>query len=133
MTSKFTSASTIKGVRGLGAARSGVHHWWMQRVTAAGNLLLMAWFIISLILLPDLSFESVTAWVARPLVAIPLLLLILSSFWHARLGVQVVLEDYVHTEGMKLLATLALNFFILGTAAVAIFSLLSIAFGGPRA
>lgn len=132
MATDFNSSSSLKQVRGLGSAKSGVHHWWLQRVTAAGNLVLLAWFIASLILLPSLDRSSVLAWVSSPLVAIPLLLLIFTTFWHARLGVQVLIEDYVHSEGLKLLAFIALNFFILGTAAVAAFSVLIIAFGGPR-
>ncbi len=133
MATDFNSSSDIKRVRGLGSAKSGVHHWWLQRVTAAGNIVLLAWFIASLILLPSLDRSSVLAWVSSPLVAVPMLLLILTTFWHARLGVQVLIEDYVHSEGLKLLAFMALNFFILGTAAVAAFSVLIIAFGGPRA
>jgi succinate dehydrogenase / fumarate reductase membrane anchor subunit len=132
MATDFNSSSNLKQVRGLGSAKSGVHHWWMQRVTAAGNLILLAWFIASLILLPSLDRTSVLAWLSSPLVAVPMLLLILTTFWHARLGVQVLIEDYVHSEGLKLLAFIALNFFILGTAAVAAFSVLIIAFGGPR-
>lgn len=133
MATKFNSASSLKQARGLGSAKSGVHHWWMQRVTAAGNLILLAWFVASILLLPSLARPSILAWLSSPLVAVPMLLLILSTFWHARLGVQVMIEDYVHSEGLKLLAFVALNFFILGTAAVAAFSVLVIAFGGPRA
>jgi succinate dehydrogenase / fumarate reductase membrane anchor subunit len=129
MASDFKSASGLKRVRGLGSAKSGAHHWWLQRVTAAGNLLLLVWFIASVLTLPNLGHSSVLAWVGQPLVAVPLLLLILSTFWHARLGVQVMIEDYVHAEGLKLLALLALNFFIVGTGAVAAFSVLAIAFG----
>jgi succinate dehydrogenase / fumarate reductase membrane anchor subunit len=129
MATDFKSASNLKRVRGLGSAKSGVHHWWLQRVTAAGNLLLMVWFLASLLLLPNLAHASVVAWVAQPLVAVPLLLLILSVFWHARLGVQVMIEDYVHNESAKLLALLALNFFILGAGALSVFSVLAIAFG----
>lgn len=129
MATDFQSASNLKRVRGLGSAKSGVHHWWLQRVTAAGNLLLMIWFLASLLLLPNLSHASVVAWVAQPLVAVPLLLLILSAFWHARLGVQVLIEDYVHNESAKLLALVALNFFILGAGALSVFSVLAIAFG----
>lgn len=129
MSVDFKSASDVKRVRGLGSAKSGVHHWWMQRVTAAGNLVLLVWFITSLLLLPNFDHATVLGWVAQPLVAVPLLLLILTTFWHAKLGLQVVLEDYVHTEGMKLLAIIALNFFILGMGAVAAFSVLAIALG----
>ena len=100
MATDFQSATGLKRVRGLGSARGGVHHWWLQRVTAAANLLLAAWFLVSLLILPDLGHESVTAWIGSPLVAVPLLLFVFSSFWHARLGMQVMIEDYVHAEGL---------------------------------
>ena len=129
MTGKFQSASGLKQVRGLGSAKSGVHHWWLQRVTAVGTFALALWFVASLILLPNLDHSSVVAWVGQPLVAVPLLLLSVSVFWHARLGVQVLIEDYVHGEGLKLLAIVALNFFILGVGAIAFFSIARIAFG----
>ncbi len=129
MAGKFQSASGLKQVRGLGSAKSGVHHWWLQRVTAVGTFALALWFVASLILLPNLDHSSVVAWVGQPLVAVPLLLLSVSVFWHARLGVQVLIEDYVHGEGLKLLAIVALNFFILGVGAIAFFSIARIAFG----
>jgi len=129
MAGNFQSASGLKRVRGLGSAKSGTRHWWLQRVTAASNLLLLIWFVTSLLLLPGRDHSSMIAWISQPLVAVPLLLLIFSTFWHARLGVQVMIEDYVHAEGLKLLAFIALNFFILGAGAIAAFSVLAIAFG----
>lgn len=129
MATSFKSASGLKKVRGLGSAKSGVHHWWLQRVTAAGNFALGLWFVVSLLLLPNLHHASVVAWIGQPLVAVPLMLLIFSAFWHARLGVQVLIEDYVHAEGLKLLSVVALNFFLLGTGAIALFSVARIAFG----
>lgn len=118
-------------VRGLGAAKSGVGHWWAQRVTAVGNLALMTWFIVSLLRLPDLSYFNVVNWLRQPIVAIPLLLLVGSVFYHFRLGVQVMIEDYFHEEGGKLAAVMALNFYVVAAAAVAAFAILRIAFGGP--
>jgi succinate dehydrogenase / fumarate reductase membrane anchor subunit len=129
----FRSATGLKRVRGLGSAHAGAHHWWLQRLTAAGNLLLLAWFAISLILLPDLGFTSVTRWIAQPLVAIPLVLLAVSTVWHMVLGVQVMIEDYVHDEGSKLLALLAFRFFAVAIAATSLFAILKIALGAPDA
>ncbi len=116
-------------VRGLGSARQGSHHWWLQRVTAAGNLLLVSWFVISLIMLPDLSHAVIVEWLSTPLVAVAMVLLAANVFWHLRLGLQVVLEDYVHNEASKFGLLILLNFYAVGGAAIAIFSILRIAFG----
>ncbi|MDH7975108.1 succinate dehydrogenase, hydrophobic membrane anchor protein [Sphingomonas sp. AR_OL41] len=116
-------------VRGLGSAKEGAHHWWNQRVTAAGNLVLMLWFIISIARLPAYDYATVHAWMASAWVAIPMALLIASVFWHFRLGLQVLIEDYTHAEA-RIVALLLLNFFTVATAAIAIFSILKIAFSG---
>ena len=120
-------------VRGLGAAHHGTGHWLQQRLTALGNVLLVGFLFVSLLRLPLGEHGAVLRWAANPTVALALALMVVSVFWHLRLGLQVLIEDYVHAEGLKLLAIIALNFFILGTAAVAAFSVLSIAFGGARA
>lgn len=117
-------------VRGLGSAKQGAHHWWLQRVTAAGNVVLVSWFFLSLLLLPDLSYAVITDWLSSPLVAIAMILLTANVFWHLRLGLQVVIEDYIETESTKLATILLLNFYAVGGAAVAIFSIAKIAFGG---
>ena len=116
-------------VRGLGAAKNGVGHWWQQRVTAVANIALMLWFVISLVRLPALDYASTVMWLRQPVAAIPMLLLIVSVFYHFRLGVQVFIEDYLHNEGTKLLALLALNFYALGGAAAAVFAVLKVALG----
>ena len=117
----------IGRVRGLGSAKSGVEHWWRQRVTAAGNLLLVIWFLVSLLRLPQLDYKTVTGWLHSPLASVPLMLLVVSVFWHFRLGLQVFIEDYVHEEGSKLAAILALNLYTIAGAALAIFSILKVA------
>ena len=89
----------------------------------------MAWFLVSLVRLPDLEHATVVSWLRQPIAAIPLLLLIASVFYHFRLGVQVLIEDYVHHEGNKVLAVLMLNFYVLALAFTAAFSVLKIAFG----
>ncbi len=114
-------------VRGLGAAKSGVGHWWLQRVTASGNLILMLWFIASLLRLPALDYAGVVTWLRQPVAAVPMLLLIVSVFWHFRLGMQILIEDYLHAEGTKLFALLALNFYALAGGAAAVFAVLKIA------
>lgn len=83
-------------VRGLGSAHHGSHHWLLQRFTAAGNLVTAGFLAFSLLLLPDLSYTNVRAWIGEPLPALAIGLLIVSVFWHARLGLQVMIEDYVH-------------------------------------
>lgn len=115
-------------VRGLGSAKDGVHHWWLQRVTALGNLVLMLWFVFSLVRLPGLDYSSVLLWLRQPVAAVPMLLLIVSVFWHFRLGVQVMLEDYTH-GATRVVCMLLLNFYVVGGAAAAVFAVLKIAFG----
>ena len=121
--------SPLGKVRGLGSAKDGTHHWWMQRVTAAGNVVLMLWFVASLLRLPGLDYETVVKWLASPLVAVPMLLLTANVFWHLRLGLQVVLEDYQHDE-TKIGGLILLNFYAIALAALSIFSILKIAFRG---
>jgi succinate dehydrogenase / fumarate reductase membrane anchor subunit len=124
------NGTSIGKVRGLGSAHEGAHHWLLQRFTAIGNLVLMGWLITSFILLPDFSFEAVTAWLASPVSAAAMVLLIISLFWHARLGLQVVLEDYVQDAGMKFGLFALLNIAVFGGGALAIFSVAKLALGG---
>ncbi|MFZ5704622.1 MAG: succinate dehydrogenase, hydrophobic membrane anchor protein [Pseudomonadota bacterium] len=127
------SGTGIGRVRGLGSAKHGSMHWWRQRVTAVSNLLLATWFVVSMFRLPSLSHEAVVQWIGSPLVAVPLVLLTISVFYHLRLGLQVVVEDYVHEEAGKVFFVLLLNFYAIGGAALAIFSILKIAFAGVSA
>lgn len=115
-------------VRGLGAAGGGVvHHWWLQRVTAVASLFLVLWFVFSLVRLPSLDYASTRLWLSQPIVAVPMCLLVISVFWHFRLGVQVMLEDYLHGS-KRVIAMLALNFYTFAMAAFALFSVLKVAF-----
>jgi succinate dehydrogenase / fumarate reductase, membrane anchor subunit len=119
-------------VRGYGAAHAGPHHWWMQRVTAGSNLLLLIWFVVSLARLPVLDHQAMVLWLKSPLVAVPMLLLVVSVCYHMRLGLQVVIEDYVH-EGTKIALTLLANAYAVTIAVLCVFSILKIAFGGVPA
>ena len=120
----------IGRVRGLGSAKHGAHHWLAQRYTAVGNLLLVLWLLFSLISLPGLDYECVVGWIANPLVAVPMMLMLVSIFYHLRLGMQVMLEDYVHDKGLSFLSVLLLNFYAIGGAAAGIFAIAKIAFTG---
>ena len=122
--------TSLGRVRGLGSARSGATHWWHERLTSVSTLILLVWFFVSLLRLPDFSYATVTQWLAQPLAAVPMLLLILSVFWHLAAGLRVVVEDYVHEEGGKLFWLVAINFASLFAAALSIFAVLRIAFGG---
>ncbi|HEX8256838.1 MAG TPA: succinate dehydrogenase, hydrophobic membrane anchor protein [Allosphingosinicella sp.] len=122
--------SPIARVRGLGSARAGAHHWWLERLTSVATFILLVWLLVALLRLPDLGHDAIVEWLASPLVAVPMLLLIVATFWHLKLGLQVVIEDYVHEEGMKLFSITLLNFFTIALGATAFFSVLKIAFGG---
>ena len=122
--------SPIGRVLGLGAAKEGVSHWWSQRVTSVALVLLGLWFVASLLRMPTFGHEFVAAWIAMPLNAVLLLLLVGTMIYHSQLGVQVVVEDYVHHHGLKIVTMLLLTFAHVVLAALAIFAVLRIAFGG---
>ncbi len=124
------NGTSIGRVRGLGSAREGAHHWLIQRFTAVGNLVLALWFIVSLLLMKDLSYGTVSAWLAEPISATAMALLIISTFWHARLGLQVLMEDYIHTSGNKFALLTLLNFAALGGALFGVFCIVRLALGG---
>ncbi len=123
----------IGRVRGLGSAKSGAHHWWLERLTSISTLVLFVWFLASILRLPTLDHKAVVEWLESPIVAVPMLLLIVSTFWHLKLGLQVVIEDYVHEGGLKLFSITLLNFFVIALGALAFYSVLKIAFGGGAA
>ena len=122
----------IARVRGLGSAKSGAHHWWLERLTSVSTLILFIWLLVSLLRLPSLDYEGVTGWLSSPVAAVPMLLLIVSTFWHSRLGLQVLIEDYVHEDGLKFFTLTVMNFFIIAVGALAFFSVLKIAFMGGQ-
>ena len=119
----------IGRVLGLGAAKDGASHWWAQRVTSIALLLLGLWFVSALVRMPTFQYEFIVAWIAVPLNAVLLLLLTGTLVYHSQLGVQVVVEDYVHHHGLKIITMLLLTFAHVAIAAFAIFAVLRIAFG----
>lgn len=120
--------SPLGKVLGLGAAKEGAGHWWSQRVTAVGLVLLAPWLLLSLLTLGDLGYASVTAWIAMPLHAVLLSLLVVTLAYHAQLGLQVVIEDYVSGKGARMLVMLVVNFTLLLLGVLGVFSVLRIAF-----
>ncbi|MFN3591125.1 MAG: succinate dehydrogenase, hydrophobic membrane anchor protein [Thermaurantiacus sp.] len=133
MATDFVSMSDTKRARGLGPnAAHVVSHWKAQRVTAVANLVLLAWFLASLMMLPALDHATIIAWVRQPIVAVPLTLLTISSLWHMRLGVQVMIEDYVKGEGTLFVANLALSFYAVAVGAAALWAIFKLAFGVPH-
>jgi succinate dehydrogenase / fumarate reductase, membrane anchor subunit len=120
--------SPLGRVTGLGSAGEGVGHWWAQRVTAVALIPLTLWFVIAVLGENLSSYEAMRAWVARPSVAIPTILLILCVAWHSKLGVQVVVEDYVHGKGAKITALLLSLFIHLLATTAAVFAVLRLAF-----
>ena len=120
----------IGRVRGLGAARHGAGEWLLVRYTSAGSLLLCAFALFSFLLLPDLSYATVRDWIAAPIPATALALLIVTVFWHTRSGVMELILDYVHDEGNKFGAMLALNLAVVGGIAFGLFCIVRLALGG---
>ena len=114
---------------GLGSAKEGVEHWWTQRITAIALVPLSLWFVASVIGLVGADIETVQNWVGLPLPATLLVLLLIASFYHLSLGLQVVIEDYVHTELIKLGLVVTVRLLSFGFAVAGIFAVLSIALG----
>lgn len=121
--------SPIASVRGLGAAREGVGHWKLQRLTALANVPLVLWFVFSAMALSGSGYEAVRAWLSSPVTASLMVLLIISLFAHARLGVQVVIEDYVHHEGVKMASLAALTLAVWALAVACIVAVLKVSIG----
>jgi succinate dehydrogenase / fumarate reductase membrane anchor subunit len=117
-------------VRGLGSAKEGVSHWWVQRVTAVALVPLVLWFTVSMLSIVRADYDSAVHWVGQPFNTVLLVALLVGAFYHALLGLQVVIEDYVHAEGTKVMALLIMKFIMVLLGASAILAVLRIAFGG---
>lgn len=120
----------ISLARGLGSAKEGVNHWWMQRMTAVALAPLALWFVASLLCVVHADYDAMVAWVGRPVNTVLLALFLFTAFYHAMLGLQVVIEDYVHGEGAKIVSLLVMKFLLVLLGALSILAVLRIAFGG---
>ena len=112
---------------GLGSAKEGVEHWWLQRITAVALVPLSLWFVIAIIRLVGADSDGVRDWVGNPLPAIMLVLLLIATFYHAALGLQVVIEDYIHAELTKLGLVVIVRLGCLALAVAGMFAVLSMA------
>ena len=120
--------SPLGRARGLGSAKAGVDEWWRERVSALVLVPLTVWFAASLIVHTGSDYATFIAWVRTPIVLILMVLLLAGIFYHTALGLQVVIEDYVHS-GLKILALIGMRFICAGLAAAGILAALRIAFG----
>jgi succinate dehydrogenase / fumarate reductase, membrane anchor subunit len=118
----------LSRVIGRGSAGEGVGHWWVQRVTAVALLPLTSWFFISLLGQPLHSYDAMRGWLGQPWVAVLTILLVVTLTWHSKLGVQVVVEDYVHGKGAKTTWLLLSTFVHIGAAVAGVFAILALAF-----
>jgi len=124
--------SPLGRVLGLGSAKEGTGHWWAQRVTAIGLLPLTVWFVISLLTLPGLDYETVRTWLSVPITGFLAVLLVAVLTYHSYLGTIVIIEDYVSSSGMKVLSLMVLRFLYVLAGGAAIFAILRVAFGFSR-
>jgi succinate dehydrogenase / fumarate reductase membrane anchor subunit len=114
----------LSKVLGRGSAGEGVGHWWVQRVTAVALLPLTVWFVVSLLGSELQSYDAMRGWLAQPWVAVLTTLLVITLAWHSKLGVQVVIEDYVHANGAKTTLLLLSTFIHFGAAVAGCFAIL---------
>jgi succinate dehydrogenase / fumarate reductase membrane anchor subunit len=122
------SGTPLGRARGLGSAHAGTHHWLHQRITAGSNLFVMLWLLFSVARLHSYDHATVQTWLGSAWVAVPMILLVTSVFYHFRLGLQVVIDDY-QTDASRVILLFLLNFFVVAAAGTAIFSILKVAFG----
>ena len=122
-----TMKTHLARVRGLGAAKEGAHHWWMQRLTAIALIPLTVWFAISIIGIVGADHAAVVNWFSSPVISIFMILFVSTMVYHSTLGVQVVIEDYIHKERWKFGLLIALKFLGITLGVVAGFSILKLA------
>ncbi len=119
--------SPLGRVLGFGPAREGVGHWWVQRVTAVALIPLTLWFVISLLGRQLQSYDAMRGWLGQPWVAVLTILLIMTLAWHSKLGIEVVVEDYVHGKFAKTTLLLLSTFVHVAAAVAGVFAVLVLA------
>src|SRR4051794_24002386 len=121
--------SPLGRVLGLGSAKGGSGHWYSQRVTAVALVILGLWFVASLLMLGNASYEAVVSWLRAPFSAVMALLLVVVTAYHGQLGLQVVVEDYVADKGTRVVLLIAIKFALVTATLVGVLAILRIAFG----
>lgn len=125
----YRTPTPLLKARGLGSAKAGVEHWWIQRLTAVALLPLLAWLVLAVLSMDDYGYATLISWVARPVNATLLIATVLALFWHSALGLQVIIEDYVGGKGLQMALIIAVKFIHIQFAIVSIFAVLKIALG----
>lgn len=120
----------ILRARGLGSSKDGLHHWWMQRLSALGLLPLVLWFVVSIISISGRSHAEVIAWMKSPHNSVLLSLFLIVTLYHSNLGLQKIFEDYVQARWLQLTSRIVAGFAAVLLGFAGVFSLLSLAFGG---
>ena len=127
MKSSHSMQTPLAKVRGLGSAKSGVHHWWHQRLTAIAMVPLMVMSVILIANLGTLDYDSALGLMSNPFVATLLLLLVLVGFFHAALGLQVVIEDYIAADGLRMGLIIMVKMALFALAVLSVLSMLKVA------
>jgi succinate dehydrogenase / fumarate reductase membrane anchor subunit len=122
--------SPLARARGLGSAKHGLQHWWAQRLTAVALVPLVVWFAVSLVMLSGADYAAARAWIGSPFVMVLLILTIGVGLHHAQLGLQVVIEDYIRSDGWKLALIVVVKFIAALFGLAAVVAILRIGFGG---
>lgn len=120
----------LGNVRGLGSARSGAHHWLMERLSGVFVLIPTVFLLVSVLLLPDLNYGTVRAWIGEPLPVLAMATLLITTLWHNRLGLRVFIEDYVHTPPNKYGVLLLLDVLTFAAGLFGLYCLVRLALGG---
>ncbi|MGI9333350.1 MAG: succinate dehydrogenase, hydrophobic membrane anchor protein [Gammaproteobacteria bacterium] len=123
--------SALSQVRGLGSAKEGTKHFWMQRVTAVALVPLSLWFAASLAVMTGAEYEAAYNWLRSPIVGVLMLGMVVALFYHAYLGLRIVVEDYVHGEGLKVASLVALKLILFALGVGAMLAVLKVFLGAP--
>jgi succinate dehydrogenase / fumarate reductase membrane anchor subunit len=126
---RVSMRTPLARVKGLGASGHGVEHWWVHRLTAVSNVPLVISFVIIVAALWGADYNRAIAIISHPLAAIILILAVVSVTNHMRLGMQIIIEDYVHDRGMRLLAVVANNFYAVIVAVACLYAILKVSLG----